>query len=105
MKASRIMGVQEGSCRRCFLRYGIIIHWFVHNGFTLVRIFSLVLSMVGLAYRLTGKSGQFWLRVWSDLKVIYFGAGDVLCRRCGELRLGPLVYGVPGLLPWWGWLL
>ena len=34
----------------------------VHNGFTLV--FTLVLSMVGLAYKLTGKSGQFRLLVW-----------------------------------------
>ena len=93
------------SAVKAFLRYCIIIHWFVLNGFTLVWVFSLMLSMVGVAYRLTGKSGQFWLLVWSDLRVIYFGVGDVLCWRYGELRLGPLVCGVPGLLPWWGWLL
>ena len=25
----------------------------------------------------------------------------MFCRRCGVVRVGPLVCGAPGLFPWW----
>ena len=73
------------------------------SSITLDWVYSLVLSMIGLAYRLTGGFGRFWLVESSDLKVITLEYGDVFCRRYGDLRLGPLIFGVLGLLLWRSW--
>ena len=51
------------------------------SSITLDWVYSLLLSMIGLAYSLTSGFGRFQLMECSDLKVITLDDGDVLFRR------------------------